>query len=106
MCEAFDAGVRSFFSPEHVQGGGYVTLNRQNQPHFTPLPTISAGVLCVRSGQFSGAHQISAALTEPKRVAKGMGGASRFFIDRRHPPLPQAQTAAPSLSEIGALATL
>jgi EAL domain-containing protein (putative c-di-GMP-specific phosphodiesterase class I)/GGDEF domain-containing protein len=106
VCEAFDAGVRSFFSPEHVQGGGYVTLNRQNQPHFTPLPTISAGVIGVRAGQFNGAHQISAALAEPKRVAKSMSGASRIFVDRRHPPLPQAQTAAPALPETRALATL
>ena len=86
ICQAFDEGVRSFFSPEHLQAGGYMTLNRQNQHLFTPLPTISAGVICAQPGQFSGAHQISAALAEPKRVAKGSIGASRFFVDRRHIP--------------------
>lgn len=86
ICTAFDDGVRSFFSPEHIRSGGYVTLNRQNQPSFTPLPTLSAGVLCIRPGSHGGAHEISAALSEPKRVAKGGAGKSRFFVDRRQPP--------------------
>lgn len=88
VCEAFDAGVRSFFSPEHLLAGGYETLNRQNQSHFTPLPTLSAGVLCVRAGLYSGAHQISAALAEPKRVAKSRSGGSRYFVDRRQGQFP------------------
>lgn len=98
ICAAFDAGVRSFFSPEHIRSGGYVTLNRQNQALFTPLPTLSAGVLCARPGQFEGAHQISAALAEPKRIAKSDSGPSRFFVERRQPP---GATGAPAA--LGAL---
>jgi len=99
ICAAFDAGVRSFFSPEHIRSGGYVTLNRQNQALFTPLPTLSAGVLCARAGQFEGAHQISAALAEPKRIAKSDNGPSRFFVERRQPP--DATRAPAALGALG-----
>lgn len=85
VCEAFDAGVRSFFSTEHLAAGGYITLNRQNQPSFHPLPTISAGAVLHLPGHFENARALSAALAEPKRVAKGRAGGSRFFIDRRAP---------------------
>ncbi|CAM3820251.1 bifunctional diguanylate cyclase/phosphodiesterase [Roseateles saccharophilus] len=85
VCEAFDAGVRSFFSAEHLAAGGYVTLNRQNQPSFHPLPTISAGAVLHLPGSFESARALSAALAEPKRVAKGRAGGSRFFVDRRQP---------------------
>ena len=83
ICVAFDAGVRSFFSAEHLAAGGYVTLNRQNQPSFHPLPTISAGAVLHAPGSFDNARALSAALAEPKRVAKGRSGGSRFFVDRR-----------------------
>jgi EAL domain-containing protein (putative c-di-GMP-specific phosphodiesterase class I)/GGDEF domain-containing protein len=83
VCAAFDAGVRSFFSAEHLAAGGYVTLNRQNQPSFHPLPTISCGALLHQPGSFDSARALAAALAEPKRVAKGRAGGSRFFVDRR-----------------------
>lgn len=85
VCAAFDAGVRSFFSAEHLAAGGYVTLNRQNQPTFHPLPTISAGAVQHQPGSFENARALSSALAEPKRVAKGRAGGSRFFVDRRQP---------------------
>jgi EAL domain-containing protein (putative c-di-GMP-specific phosphodiesterase class I)/GGDEF domain-containing protein len=85
VCEAFDAGVRSFFSAEHQAAGGYVTLNRQNQPTFHPLPTISAGAVLHLPGSVENSRALSSALAEPKRVAKGRAGGSRFFVDRRQP---------------------
>lgn len=87
VCASFDAGVRSFFSADHLAAGGYVTLNRQNQPTFHPLPTISCGALLHQRGSFESARALAAALAEPKRVAKGRAGGSRFFIDRRQRPL-------------------
>lgn len=94
VCEAFDAGVRSFFSAEHLAAGGYVTLNRQNQPSFHPLPTISAGAVLHLPGSFESARALSAALAEPKRVAKGRAGGSRFFVDRRQQQQQRALLAA------------
>ncbi|MEH0167658.1 bifunctional diguanylate cyclase/phosphodiesterase [Paucibacter sp. JuS9] len=96
VCNAFDAGVRGFFTEEHLMRGGYTTLNRQNQPTFNPLPTFSAGVVTVRGdGCFENSQALSAALIEPKRVAKSRSGGSRYFVDRRGPeaveqPLPAA----------------
>ena len=83
VCTDFDAGVREFFSTEHLQSGGYTTANRQNQPTFHPLPTISAGVICVECCAFENSRALATALIEPKKVAKGRAGGSRFFVDRR-----------------------
>ena len=94
ICQAFDTGVRSFFSAEHLAAGGYVTLNRQNQPSFHPLPTLSAGAVLHLPGSFDSARALSAALAEPKRVAKGRAGGSRYFLDRRHAAVPQPVWAA------------
>jgi EAL domain-containing protein (putative c-di-GMP-specific phosphodiesterase class I)/GGDEF domain-containing protein len=94
VCAAFDSGVRSFFSPEHLAAGGYETLNRQNQPSFHPLPTISAGAVLHQPGTFESSRGLSGALAEPKRVAKGRAGGSRFFIDRRLPSGRRPQLAA------------
>ncbi|MDM4767244.1 bifunctional diguanylate cyclase/phosphodiesterase [Pelomonas sp. SE-A7] len=95
VCQGFDAGVRRFFSDEHLQRGGYTTLNRQNQPSFHPLPTLSAGVVAVRSSSgFESAQALSAALIEPKRVVKSRSGPSRFFLERRTPELPSLLPAA------------
>ncbi|WP_422012906.1 bifunctional diguanylate cyclase/phosphodiesterase [Roseateles sp.] len=93
VCEAFDAGVRSFFSAEHLAAGGYVTLNRQNQPTFHPLPTISAGAVLHLPGSVENSRALSSALAEPKRVAKGRAGGSRFFVDRRQPGARALQAA-------------
>jgi len=83
VCEAFDRQVRPFFSAEHLALGGYITLNRQNQESFNPLPTLSGGVIPVQPGTFDGVRALSAALAEPKHVAKCRTGPSRFFVDRR-----------------------
>jgi len=93
VCEAFDAGVRSFFSAEHLAAGGYVTLNRQNQPTFHPLPTISAGAVLHLPGSVENSRALASALAEPKRVAKGRAGGSRFFVDRRQPGARALQAA-------------
>ena len=83
VCTDFDAGVRGFFSAEHLQSGGYTTANRQNQPTFHSLPTLSAGVICVECCAFENSRALAAALIEPKKVVKGRSGGSRFFVDRR-----------------------
>ncbi|UXH79655.1 bifunctional diguanylate cyclase/phosphodiesterase [Roseateles amylovorans] len=83
VCQAFDHQLRPFFSADHLALGGYITLNRQNQESFNPLPTLSAGVIPVLPGAFDSVRALSAALAEPKHVAKCGSGPSRFFVDRR-----------------------
>lgn len=96
VCTDFDAGVCGFFSVEHLQSGGYTTANRQNQPTFHPLPTISAGVICVECCSFENSRAIATALIEPKKVVKGRVGGSRFFVDRRLGQSPAKQAQAMS----------
>ncbi|MCH7342059.1 EAL and GGDEF domain-containing protein [Pelomonas sp. CA6] len=86
VCDAFDREIRPFFEAEHLLAGGYVTLNRQNQESFNPLPTLSGGVIAVEPGQFESARSLATALAEPKRVAKSRSGPSRYFLDRRRGP--------------------
>ncbi len=45
-------------------------------------------------GSFESARALSAALAEPKRVAKGRAGGSRFFVDRRQQQQQRALLAA------------
>lgn len=93
VCQDFDRLLRPFFSADHLALGGYITLNRQNQEAFNPLPTLSAGVIPVQPGAFESVRALSAALAEPKHVAKCQSGPSRYFIDRRRG---QPATGTPS----------
>jgi len=47
VCEAFDAGVRSFFSAEHLAAGGYVTQNRRTSPASTRCPPFRLAPCCI-----------------------------------------------------------
>jgi len=88
VCDDFDTQVQSFFTSEHLQAGGYITLNRQNQEIFAPLPTLSAGVVCAQRGTYESARVLAAGLIEPKRVVKSRAGKSRYFVDRRKSAVP------------------
>ncbi len=101
VCTDFDAGVRGHFSTEHLQSGGYTTANRQNQPTFHPLPTLSAGVICVECCAFENSRALATALIEPKKVVKGRAGGSRFFVDRRlGKPPSTTPRATPKITEL------
>ncbi|HEY1091956.1 MAG TPA: hypothetical protein VGE47_12755, partial [Burkholderiaceae bacterium] len=52
---------------------------------FNRLPTFSAGVVNAHGGHYEDAQSISAALIEPKHVAKSRSGGSRYFVCRRTP---------------------
>lgn len=79
---AFDAGVRRFYSAEHLREGGYVSLNRQGTPVFHPIATLAAGAVPVRPDSFESHRQIARAAAETKRMAKLESG-SRVFVERR-----------------------
>ena len=93
---AFDAGVRRFFSGEHLRDGGYVSLNRQGVPVFHPLTTLAAGVVPVQPSSYDSHRQIARAAAETKRIAK-QGPGSRCFIERRQASMP-AEPVVPAAS--------
>ncbi len=78
----FTAERAVFFSPEHLALGGYKSEDRQGATVFHPLVGLSIGVLSVLPGQFQSHHEVSAAATQCKHMAKRMPGCS-LFVERR-----------------------
>lgn len=81
----FDAGVRRFYSHEHLRDGGYMSLSRQGTPVFHPLATLAAGAVPVGPDLYESHRQIARAAAETKRMAK-LGPGSRVFVERRQSP--------------------
>lgn len=86
---AFDAGVRRFYSAEHLEAGGYVTQDRRGQEVFHPLATLAVGVVPVEPGQYESHRQIARAAAQTKRMAKQQRG-SACFVERRGGATPRA----------------
>lgn len=80
--EKFAQGVRRFFSAEDLLRGGYVTEDRNGAPRLHPLVSLSIGALRVSGGSFSSHHEISAALSAAKKMAKKQEGCA-LFVERR-----------------------
>ncbi|HJV71258.1 GGDEF domain-containing protein [Ideonella sp.] len=88
----FDAGVRRFYSPEHLAAGGFVTQDRRGQEVFHPLATLAVGVVPVRPGQHESHRQISRVAADMRQLAKRARG-SAMFVDRRASPQATAERA-------------
>ena len=78
----FEEGCRGFFHAEDLDRGGYLSEDRQGRPVQHALVSISAGVVCVRPGAFQSHHEISAAASAAKKLAKREPGCS-LFVERR-----------------------
>ncbi len=50
---------------------------------FHPLTTLSIGAVRIESGKFASHHEVSAAATEAKKMAKQTRGNSLFFEQRK-----------------------
>ena len=74
----------SLASEEHRRAGGYESADRSGKVVFHPLTTLSIGVVRVQPGQFSSHHEVSAAATEAKKMAKQICGNSLFVEQRKH----------------------
>lgn len=79
----FEDGRGQFFSLEHIARGGYESEDRQGRSVLHPLLALSIGALTVQPGQFQSHHEVSAAATQTKRMAKRTQGCS-LFIERRN----------------------
>ncbi len=82
LLEAFQSGVGAFFSQDHRELGGYDTEDRQGHTVRHPLVSLSLGVIRVVPGQYLSHHEVSAAASAAKKMAKQQQGSS-LFIDRR-----------------------
>ena len=72
----------SLLSEEHRACGGYESEDRQGRVVFHHLPSLSIGAVHAQPGKFRSHHEVSAAASEAKKMAKKMTGNS-LFIEQR-----------------------
>lgn len=83
IIEHFSEATHKLFSEEHLAAGGYATENRQGRSVFTPLLSLSIGIVPVTCLDVDISYrQISTAAAAAKKQAKKIPGNS-LFIERR-----------------------
>ena len=71
-------------SDEHRQAGGYESEDRTGKLIFHPLTSLSIGAVHIEPEKFASHHEVSAAATEAKKMAKQIHGNSLFIEQRKH----------------------
>lgn len=89
LLDQFEAEHQAFFNDEDSARGGYASEDRKGHLEFHPLVSLSVGVVCVLPGVYTNIHDIAAAASAAKKMAKRQSGCS-LFLERR---LPQARLA-------------
>jgi len=82
ILEAFDSNLAHMLSAKILADGGYEAEDRRGNMEFHPFPALSIGVVQVTPGRFAGYHEVAAAATEVKKMAKRTPGSS-LYIDKR-----------------------
>jgi EAL domain-containing protein (putative c-di-GMP-specific phosphodiesterase class I)/GGDEF domain-containing protein len=85
----FEAERHAFFNDEDAERGGYDSENRRGEPEFHAIVAMSVGVVLVLPGAYANLHEVAAAASTAKKMAKREPGCS-YFLERR---LPQARPA-------------
>jgi hypothetical protein len=70
------------FREEHLVAGGYHSEGRDGIVKFHPLTSLSIGATQITPGLFLSHHEVSAAMTDAKKMAKKTSGNS-LFIEQR-----------------------
>ena len=81
---SFEQAATLLFAPEHRAMGGYESEDRHNKTLFHPLVSLSIGASHITPDQFLSHHEVSAAATAAKKMAKRTSGNS-LFIEPRSP---------------------
>jgi EAL domain-containing protein (putative c-di-GMP-specific phosphodiesterase class I)/GGDEF domain-containing protein len=79
---SFEQAASLLFKEEHLIAGGYTSEGRDGQMHFHPLTSLSIGAISIAPGQFISHHEVSAAMSSAKKMAKKISGNS-LFIEQR-----------------------
>ena len=80
---SFEQAASLLFREEHLAAGGYASEGRDGQTLFHPLTSLSIGAIQVSPGQFMSHHEVSAAMSGAKKMAKKIPGNSLFVEQRR-----------------------
>lgn len=81
----FETKSTAFFTPEHVNAGGYWATNREGQKQFVPLLTLSIGLVRPDLQHCFNSHQVAALATDAKKEAKRYRNSYLFVCNRRKP---------------------
>jgi len=87
----FEAERHLFFNAVDAEQGGYSSEDRKGHLEFHPLVSLSVGVVCVLPGVYLNLHEVAAAASVAKKMAKREPGCS-YFLERRLPLIKSAQT--------------
>jgi len=84
ILEEFGKNVMSFFAPNDVERGGYITENRRGEKEFHNLTSLSIGVVPVKPMVFKSHRDIAVVAAESKKMAKKTPGNSLFVNQRNY----------------------
>jgi diguanylate cyclase (GGDEF)-like protein len=76
---SFEQAAELLFKEEHLAAGGYNSEGRDGNVKFHPLTSLSIGAIQVAPRQFLSHHEVSAAMTDAKKMAKKTNGNSLFI---------------------------
>lgn len=79
---AFEQAVSLLFEPTHLAARGYQCEDRNGNTIFHPLSSLSIGAVTVQPRQFFSPHEVSAAMSDAKKMAKRTPGNS-LFVEQR-----------------------
>ena len=79
---SFEQAASLLFTAEHRATGGYESESRDRKIIFHPLTSLSIGACRITSGQYFSHHEVSAAATVAKKMAKRIPGNSLFIEER------------------------
>lgn len=79
---SFEQAASLMFHEEHLVAGGYNSEGRDDVVKFHPLTSLSIGAIEVSARQFHSHHEVSASMTEAKKMAKRISGNS-LFVEQR-----------------------
>jgi EAL domain-containing protein (putative c-di-GMP-specific phosphodiesterase class I)/GGDEF domain-containing protein/CBS domain-containing protein len=79
---SFEQAAGLLFREEHLAAGGYPGEGRDGIVKFHPLTSLSIGATQVSPGVFVSHHEVSAAMTDAKKMAKKVAG-NCLFIEQR-----------------------
>ena len=80
---SFEQAASLMFRQDHLAEGGYTSEARDGTVKFHPLTSLSIGAIQATPGQFVSHHEVSAAMSEAKKMAKKIQGNS-LFIEQRN----------------------
>lgn len=87
ILKQFPQRIEEFYNEEDRRRGGIVAPDRQGQPRFYNMLSLSIGVAVPGLDRCSTHHDVAHLASEAKKGAKALAG-NRLFVERRQGPAP------------------